>query len=205
MRYAWVAIGLAGSLLARAGGIPDPAGTAGSAAATETRTGANEVQSLLSSGREAIAGRKWAEAIALFEKVRKLEPENNECRFGLSVALIESERFSEALPLLEELRMVVPNNPMVMNNLAWVYTKSQDPAIRRPAEAVKLARAAMLAQPADYSIWNTLAEAYYAQGEYASALRAAQSALRLCRLAGVTNDAAYSELVSRCRLAAGSP
>jgi tetratricopeptide (TPR) repeat protein len=162
------------------------------------------VPSLLASGRQALGAGKWAEAVALFEKVQRVDPANDEAVFGLSAAFIELDRLAEALPLLERLIKVAPENPMVKNNLAWVYVKSKDAAVRNPGKAVKLARAAVLDLPSDYSIWNTLAEAYLADGKYDRALRAAESALRLSRLAGVTNTVASRDLVSRCRKAAGT-
>lgn len=203
----WIVIGCMGCMAANADNASDPGSKAPPAAGRQSevaetgKAGDGEAQSLLAGGRQALTASKWAEALALFEKAARLEPDNNEAAFGLSVALIQLGRMEEALPLLERLRKAAPDNPMVMNNLAWVYVKSKDPASRKPAEAIKLARAAMLEQPSDFSIWNTLAEAYYADGNYASALRAAQNALRLSRLAGVTNDAVYVELVSRCRRA----
>lgn len=201
---AWMVVGLMGGLLAQAGAAPDPAtGTTTSALAQASAPAptAGEVQSLLSSGRQALSGGKWAEAVALFEKARKLDSTNGEADFGLSAAFIELGRLDEALPLLESLRKAVPDNPTVMNNLAWVYVKSTDAKIRNPAKAVKLAREALLEVPADYSIWNTLAEAYCADGKYDLALRAAESALRLNRLAGATNTVAARELVAKCRRA----
>lgn len=206
----WIAMAVASGLLAGARAASpdaDPKPTADKAAPERVAddSGAVELQALSSSGRKALADGRWPEAVALFEKARKLDTKNSEAAFGLSAALIELNRFAEALPLLEELRKAVPDHPMVKNNLAWVYVKCTDPGLRNPAKAIKLAREAVLDQPSDYSIWNTLAEAYYANEQYDRALRAAESAWRLSRLAGVTNTAATRELVIRCRKAAGNP
>ncbi len=164
---------------------------------------AGEARTLLSSGRELLKQGKIPEAVALLEKARVLEPQGNEAAFLLSAAYIEQERYEEALPMLEALQKSMPDNPMIKNNLAWVYVKINDPAIKNPGKAVKLARSAMMDAPSDYMIWNTLSEAYYAEGQYDRALRAAQSALRLSMMAGVTNTVASKELVARCRRAAG--
>lgn len=202
----WIAMGLMGGMLTQAWAVPGPGSEAEPRAPLQAGAAVQaEVQSLLSSGRQALSDGKWAEAVALFEKAHKLEPANSEADFGLSAAFIELGRPEEALPLLESLRRVLPDNPMVMNNLAWVYVKSKDPKVRNPAKAIKLAREALLELPADYSLWNTLAEAYYAEGKYDLALRAAESALRLNRLAGVTNTVACRELVARCRRAGKAP
>ncbi len=163
-----------------------------------------EVSDLLVSGRQSLQAEKWTGAAALFEKALQLDPASQEAMFGLSAAYIQLEKYGEALPLLKTLNQQLPANPMVKNNLAWVYVKAKDPAIRNPQKAVQLARDAVLDVPSDYAIWNTLAEAYYAIGRYDRALRAAQSGLRLSMLAGVTNAAPSRELVARCRKAAGA-
>ena len=165
--------------------------------------GIGDVGTLLASGRENLMGGKYTEAVALFEKARTLDPTNQEAAFGLSAAFIETKRYEEAIPLLETLNKAVPDNPMVKNNLAWalLHVKGANPV--DPSRIVKLARSALIDVPSDYSIWNTLGEAYYAAGDFEKALRAAQSGLRLSVLAGVTNSPCR-ELVSRCRKAAGA-
>ncbi|MEI6564830.1 MAG: tetratricopeptide repeat protein [bacterium] len=162
-----------------------------------------EVASLLSSGRTCLMDGKMPEAQALFEKVRKLDPANNEAAFGLSAACIELKRYEEALPILEKLNQDVPDNPRVKNNLAWTLLKVKDPAAENAGRAIKLARSALLDSPSDYTIWNTLGEAYYAAGQFEKALRTAQGAWRLSLMAGDTNSTSR-ELVARCRKAAGA-
>jgi len=197
---------LTGIVLALAAGVAGAQGTAAPpvqvVAPVIRPTG--EMSDLLTSGRQSLQNEKWVEAAALFEKAFKLDPASQEAMFGLAAADIQLEKYADALPLLEALHQQRPDNAMVKNNLAWIYAKSKDPAIRNPALAIKLARDAVLDAPADNSVWNTLAEAYYANGQFDRALRSAQSALRLSQLAGVTNAAASRELVARCRKAAGA-
>ncbi len=162
-----------------------------------------EVVDLLSSGRDCLMKGKLTEAQALFEKACSLDPANNEAIFGLSATYIETQRYEKALPLLEKLNKEVPDNPMVRNNLAWTLLKSKDVTSENAARAVKLARGALLDVPSDFSVWNTLGEAYYATGQFEKGLSAAQSGLRLSVLAGITNSPCR-ELVVRCRKAAGA-
>ena len=196
-----MAVGLAACLNGMAEGTVSPGAKASPAPATVDV--AAEVGPLLVSGRSCLLESKWTEATALFEKAHALDPTNNEAAFGLSAAYIEMKRCDEALPLLEKLAKAVPDNPMVKNNLAWVLLKAKGQASANAPRAIKLARSALLDVPSDYSIWNTLGEAYYAGGQFDKALRAAQSGLRLSLLAGVTNPPCR-ELVSRCRKAAGA-
>ena len=215
MRQLWigaVAVMVAGVALAQGTAAP-PAQVAASTAQVAAPTAqvaapaaktSSELNDLLVSGRQNLQDAKLVEAAALFEKALKLEPSSQEAMFGLAAADIQLEKYAEALPLLKSLQEQHPDSPMVRNNLAWIYVKSKDPAVRNPELAIKLARGAVLDVPSDYSVWNTLAEAYYANGQYDRALRSAQSALRLSQLAGVTNASSSRELVARCRKAVGA-
>ncbi len=195
-----VAVGMAACLTGMAEGTVTPVSQTPAPAKADVST---EVGTLLVSGRGCLMDGKWTEAAALFEKVRSLDPASHEAAFGLSAAYIELNRCEAALPLLEKLVKDVPDNPMVKNNLAWVLLKIKGQSAANAPRAIKLARSALLDVPSDYSIWNTLGEAYFAGGQFEKALRAAQSGLRLSTLAGVTNSPCR-ELVSRCRKAAGA-
>jgi tetratricopeptide (TPR) repeat protein len=184
--------------------VPETSAPPAQAASDGVARPSGEAADLVSGGRQSLQEEKWTEASALFEKALSLDAGNQEAMFGLSAAYIQLSKFDAALPLLLTLNRQLPANPMVKNNLAWVYLKSKDPGVKSPSKAVKLARDAILDVPADYSIWNTLAEAYYATGQFDRALRAAQSAVRLSLLAGVTNNTASRELLVRCRKAAGA-
>jgi tetratricopeptide (TPR) repeat protein len=192
MKVAWgLMIWLAGALVAGAEGTSTAAVVSG------------EVADLVSSGRDCLMNGKMTEALALFEKAYSLDPASNEAAFGLSAAYLEMKRFDQALPMLEKLNKEVPDSPMVKNNLAWALLKATGAKPESAARAVKLARSALLDVPSDYSIWNTLGEAYYAAGQFEKGLSAAQSGLQLSNLAGATNSPSR-ELVARCRKAAGA-
>jgi Flp pilus assembly protein TadD len=175
------------------------------AAETGARPAATpELQRLLDEGQRALSAGRWSEAVPAYEKALGLDPANEEVLFGLGTAFSQVGRDQEAARLLERLLAKAPDSAMVKNNLAWLYAKAKDPAVRNPVQTVKLARDAVLAIPSDYNLWNTLAEAHYAAGHYAQALRRAQIALQLGTLAGVTNTAPFREVVERCRAAAGA-
>jgi len=69
-----------------------------------------------------------------------------------------------------------PDNPHVLNNLAWLYATSKDPEIRNPKKALELAKVAVLLKKSPY-ILDTLAESYYANGMYAEAVEMEKQAL----------------------------
>ena len=193
-----VAMGLSAS-------AAEPAAPSAKTGMAAERAVSGEVATLLSSGRECLLSGKWTEAVALFEKARSLDSGNQEAAFGLSAAFIELKRYSDALPLLEKLAKDLPEHPMVKNNLAWVLLQDKDKTkgSGNAPRAIKLARSAMLDVPSDYSIWNTLGEAYYVSGQFDKALRAAECGLRLSVLAGLTNSPC-KDLVVRCRKAAAA-
>jgi len=164
----------------------------------------NEVRTLMASAQDMMSHDKWTEAAALFEKVRTLDPTNIDAAFGLGTAYSQAGQYGESLPLLEQVLKQYPDSPVIKNNLAWVYAKAKDPAIRNPAKAIRMARDAVLTVPSDFNVWNTLAESYYAAGQYDRALRSARNAWQLSQLAGVTNNAPFREVLARCEAAAGT-
>jgi tetratricopeptide (TPR) repeat protein len=60
----------------------------------------------------------WAEAVKGFSRALELDPDHEEARVGLAVALLESKRFAEAAEQLERLRQLQPDNLRVRVGLA---------------------------------------------------------------------------------------
>lgn len=146
---------------------------------------------------------KWKEAVQNFEAAYRADPTNESVIFGLGTAYSQVGRYREGLDLLLGLLKRVPDHPAVQNNIAWIYAKATDAEIRDPVKALRYARRALMVTPSDPNIWSTLAEAHYAAGDYPRALRVAQQAYQMARLAGEPNLRAQKELLDRCRTAAG--
>ncbi len=147
-----------------------------------------------------MAAKKWLDAVTVFRKATMLAPSSSEAAFGLGTSLIQAGRYKEALPGMERLVRERPDNPYARNNIAWLYAKAVDPAVRDVKKAVKYAREAVMIASNEPEIWSTLATAHYASGNYKLALRAAYVALQLS-VAG-SDTAEHWELVRRCRRAA---
>lgn len=80
---------------------------------------------------------------------------------------------------LKELRLaqaLAPQEPEVLNSLAWLLATAQDHGLRNPAEALALAHQAVAIKP-EAHIWDTLAEAYALNQEPEKALAAARAAI----------------------------
>jgi Zn-dependent protease with chaperone function len=96
--------------------------------------------------------------------------------FGfLGSVLLERGRYVEAQDYLQRAVEKEPNDPQLLNNLAWLYATSPEP-YRAPEKALELALKAASLKREPY-ILDTLAEAYYANGRYGEALEAVSEAL----------------------------
>ena len=124
----WLAAGLAAISLARAELQTPPA----------QKTPAAGMDALLT-GRDLLNQGRWMDAVRFYRMALKTTPESSEVRFGLATALTQIERYAEAVPLLESLLREYPDNPAVLNNLAWILAKAEDAVLRdQPRDVILL-------------------------------------------------------------------
>jgi tetratricopeptide (TPR) repeat protein len=71
---------------------------------------------------------------------------------------------------------LVPDNPQVLNNLAWFYATCEDIRFRDYPRALILAKKAASLEQTPY-ILDTLAESYYVNGMFNEAIATAEKAL----------------------------
>ena len=137
-----------------------------------------------------------------FEKIilREIEkhPQNPNLYKVLGDLYYETGNLGGVQQAYEASLKLKPENPHVLNNLAWLYATAEDPRFRNPVRALDLAKAAagLLEEP---HILDTLAECYFVNGQYAKALETAQHALRLAR----ENRPYYLEQVEKFKKEAG--
>ena len=74
---------------------------------------------------------------------------------------------------------VDPDDPAVNDTLAWFLANSADQRLRKPEEAVRLAKRATDASTTNGRYWTTLGAAHYRQGNDEAAIAALDEALRL--------------------------
>jgi Zn-dependent protease with chaperone function len=98
------------------------------------------------------------------------------------------DRLAEAAAAYERAIALDPRQARALNNLAWLYATSDDPALRRPERALTLARRAADLDPAPH-VLDTLAESYYVNSRFAEATAAGRRALE----AAAPGDRAYFE------------
>ncbi|NDY43281.1 M48 family metalloprotease, partial [Dissulfurirhabdus thermomarina] len=94
----------------------------------------------------------------------------------LAAELQEVGDYGRALRLYERMLATAPDDPEVLNGLAWLRATADDPAYRDPAAALRLARRAAKIAPAPH-VLDTLAEALFRNGRTAEALEVERRAL----------------------------
>jgi Flp pilus assembly protein TadD len=152
-------------------------------------------------GKALLAQDRATEARDRFAQALQLDPHCADARtgYGLSVgqlgaALAAQGKLAEAAGQYREALRVQPDQPEVLNNLAWLLATAKDDRLRNGPEAVRLAqRACELTQYRQPLLVGTLAAAYAEEGRFEAARSAAQKAITLAEAAG------QSELAARNR------
>jgi cytochrome c-type biogenesis protein CcmH/NrfG len=89
----------------------------------------------------------------------------------------DQRRSSEAVLALRHLVARFPQDPELLNNLAWLYCTAAEPAARDPVQALDLAERAHTLSQAPH-ITDTLAEAAFQNGDVERAIGLEEDALR---------------------------
>lgn len=141
------------------------------------------------------------EALTVLRGILKRDVRDAAALTMVATILTELGRQREALQLFEQLARQNAKDYVVLNNLAWLLATAAEPTLRDPAQALEWARQAILLAPDNFSVWSTLSEAYYRNGRYDRALRAAQLALQLAgdQQADGPRLATYAEQVQKCQ------
>ena len=131
---------------------------------------------------------------------RELErsPDDPELYRALGDLHFDKGELAPAAEAYRKALSLAPDNATVLNNLAWLHATAQDPSIRDPGKALFLARRAAAMDDSPH-VLDTLAEAYYVNGEYDRAVEAAKRALDKAW----QNKGYYEEQLRRFEQAAG--
>lgn len=105
----------------------------------------------------------------------------NQC--GLALALMETEAYPQAVALFDTLIKAHPDQPVFLNNLAWLYATASDVQFRNAEKSLNLSRRALQLAPRDPRIWHTLSEAYYVNEEYHEAVKRVRQSIALANVA----------------------
>jgi rhomboid protease GluP len=125
-------------------------------------------------------GGDLAAAQGILEALAKKNPRSIDAQEAIAELLGEQKLYKQAIDYYLAVLRLDPNLPLAHNNLGWLYATADDPKFRDPAAALEHARKAVLLtagrQP-DYL--DTLAEALYANGKHAEAVKIETQALEL--------------------------
>jgi len=165
----------------------------------------DRVQLLLDLGAVYFSENDPEAAITAYERALEIDPMNKQARVTVVLAYIVTKQYAKAEQMLNGLIEEYPEDADHKNNLAWMYATAEDPAFRKGQKAIELAQEAMVISPNDYHVWSTLAEAYYAAGQYEKAYRAITQMINLAKRYGsdITEETAksYGEQVRKCKRA----
>lgn len=118
---------------------------------------------------------------SLLERMLEQEPKNPALLFLAGSVALERGNLARARDLLEKSLEIQAENPEALNNLAWLYATAQDPGFKDPQKALSLALEAARLKPDEPHILDTLAEAYFLNGQIKEAVETEQKALSLAR------------------------
>lgn len=144
------------------------------------QTNISRVNFLVDAGLQYTDEGEYKSAEQAYLRALEAAPGDPGVRFRLGTLYIQMKRYKEAADVLSSLAADFPGNPMVHNNLAWIYSTGEE--VKSGKLALRHAREALLAAPTQASMWNTLAEAYYVSGQYDKALRSSEYAADLLRM-----------------------
>jgi Tfp pilus assembly protein PilF len=126
------------------------------------------------------AQQRFEDAVAEYHATLQIDPSNVDARCSLARVLTETNRASDAVTEYEKALTQRPDSIACLINFAWLLSAHRDPTIRRPEEAIALARrAASLPNHPPVESLDVLAAAYAAGGQFDAAVAAEVAALQL--------------------------
>jgi Flp pilus assembly protein TadD len=109
-------------------------------------------------------------------------PNDLETRRNHALALQQSGQGAAALSAWRSLLQLTPEQPDLLNNLAWLLATDRDAAVRNGSEAVTLAqRACELTRRQQPALLGTLAAAHAEAGQFDEAISVAENAIALAQ------------------------
>jgi Zn-dependent protease with chaperone function len=110
------------------------------------------------------------------------------------------KEYAQTIAAYQQAIFLDPHHADALNNLAWLYATCADERFRRPQEALALAEQAAALSPKPH-ILDTLAEAFYVNGNMKAAIDAEKRALAAAK----TDTAYYRKQLKRFKTALETP
>jgi len=112
----------------------------------------------------------------VMEKKVASNPENTLYVFSLGNVYYEQGDLKKAEACFHKALALNPDDPEILNNLAWLYATAQDKELYRPNKALELSQRAAGLAPKPH-ILDTLGESYFINGQYEEAVHALELAI----------------------------
>jgi tetratricopeptide (TPR) repeat protein len=112
----------------------------------------------------------------LLRRELRAKPGETQTLLALAILYHEGKRLTQAKEAYEKVLAQDPENPLALNNLAWLLATAKEPDLFQPQKALELAQKAAALKP-EPMILDTLAEAYLANGRPDKALEVIRRAL----------------------------
>ncbi|MDR9500590.1 MAG: M48 family metalloprotease [Desulfurivibrionaceae bacterium] len=119
-------------------------------------------------------------AVARLEEEISQAPDNYQIPWALGDLYLQQKAYGLAIAAYERSLRLAPENPEVLNNLAWLLVTCEEKRFRDGQRGLLLASKAADLKPAPH-ILDTLAHAYWLQGEKKQALATEKKALDAAR------------------------
>ena len=128
------------------------------------------------------------EAVLHFQLALQLRPDYFNAHNNLGNTFRQQGRIEEAIREYEAALATEPTSVLAQNNLAWLLATTSDARLRNGTKAVQLAEQAVVATDGnDPVLLHTLAAAYAENRQFDKAVAAAQDALKIAEVNGVTS------------------
>jgi Zn-dependent protease with chaperone function len=89
----------------------------------------------------------------------------------------QKKEYAKAVKAYKYALDLAPDNPEILNNIAWIYATADDPEFQKPKEALIFASMAANLKPAGH-ILDTLAESFFINGYVEKAIATEEEALK---------------------------
>ena len=125
------------------------------------------------------------EAIGHYRRALQIDAHSAEACYNLGLALARTSRDGDAIAFYQKALQIRPDDPAILNDLAWELATSRVPAVRNGPRAVALAeKANELTGGAIPPVLHTLAAAYAEAGRFGDAVQNLQRAMEIAQGAG---------------------
>jgi len=120
-----------------------------------------------------------ARALELLEQALRLDPGNTGALNCAGLVLQKEGRLADAVKHYGRSLELLPDQPEILNNLAWIHATAAEPPLAAPGKAIRLAkRACFLTDMQDPAMLDTLAIAFARAGDLVAARKTAGTAAK---------------------------